>query len=229
MLQIGAGRSESRIERVRHFKEIDLLARQAEHHARIGKYNAGGNEADLNPNVENRNRGPRKKPLRNAFTPEQQTQLKALFLDSLYDYQRIWYQAGLSNEFRIRNLLKSHQMGATFYFAREALIDALDTRRNQMFVSASKAQAHQFKNYIVDFAQEVDVVLKGEVIILPNGAELHFFSTNANTAQGRSGNLYLDEYFWIRGFRKLRKVASGMASQNRYRLTYFFYPVECDP
>lgn len=208
----------------RDFKEIDLLARQAERHARIGKYNAGGNEADLNPNVENRNRGPRKKPLCNAFTPEQHAQLKALFLNSLYEYQRRWYQAGLSNEFRIRNLLKSRQIGATFYFAHEALIDALDTGRNQMFVSASKAQAHQFKNYIVDFAQEVDVELKGEVIILPNGAELHFLSTNANTAQGRSGNLYLDEYFWIPGFRKLRKVASGMASQNRYRLTYFSTP-----
>lgn len=44
------------------FKEIDLLARQSERHARIGKFNNGGNEADLNPNVENRNRGPRKPP-----------------------------------------------------------------------------------------------------------------------------------------------------------------------
>jgi uncharacterized protein YjcR len=33
------------------FKEIDLLARQSERHARIGKFNNGGNEADLNPNV----------------------------------------------------------------------------------------------------------------------------------------------------------------------------------
>lgn len=30
------------------FKEIDLLARQSERHARIGKFNNGGNEADLN-------------------------------------------------------------------------------------------------------------------------------------------------------------------------------------
>ncbi len=36
------------------FKEIDLLARQSERHARIGKFNNGGNEADLNPNVANR-------------------------------------------------------------------------------------------------------------------------------------------------------------------------------
>ena len=44
------------------FKEIDLLARQSERQARIGKFNNGGNEADLNPNVANRNKGPRKPP-----------------------------------------------------------------------------------------------------------------------------------------------------------------------
>ncbi|WP_416261808.1 terminase large subunit domain-containing protein [Gibbsiella quercinecans] len=206
------------------FKEIDLLARQAERHARIGKYNAGGNEADLNPNIESRNAGPRKKTPKNLFTPEQHARLKEIFLEQMFDYQRTWYRAGLSKDFRIRNLLKSRQIGATYYFAREALIDALDTGRNQMFVSASKAQAHQFKNYIVAFAQEVDVELRGEVIILPNAAEMHFLGTNSNTAQGRPGNLYLDEYFWIPGFRKLRRAASGMSSQKRYRSTYFSTP-----
>lgn len=50
------------------FKEIDLLARQSERHARIGKFNNGGNEADLNPNVANRNKGPRRQPER-TFSP----------------------------------------------------------------------------------------------------------------------------------------------------------------
>jgi uncharacterized protein YjcR len=206
------------------FKEIDLLARQAERQARIGKYNAGGNEATLNPAIENRNAGVRKKQPKNLFTPEQHAKLKSIFEEQMFDYQRSWYRAGLSPDFRIRNLLKSRQIGATYYFAREALIDALDTGRNQMFVSASKAQAHQFKNYISAFAQEVDVDLRGEVIILPNAAEMHFLGTNHSTAQGRPGNLYLDEYFWIPGFLKLRRAASGMASQKRYRSTYFSTP-----
>ena len=46
-------------------------------------------------------------------------------------------------------------LGATYYFAREALIDALTTGRNQIFLSASKAQAHIFKAYIQAFAREV--------------------------------------------------------------------------
>ena len=61
---------------------------------------------------------------------------------------------------RVRNILKSRQIGATFYFAREALIDALITGRNQVFMSASRAQAYQFKMYICDLAEMVDVTMR---------------------------------------------------------------------
>ncbi|EIF3610305.1 TPA: terminase gpP N-terminus-related DNA-binding protein, partial [Salmonella enterica subsp. enterica serovar Litchfield] len=37
------------------FKEIDLLGRQIERLARVNRYSQTGNEADLNPNVANRN------------------------------------------------------------------------------------------------------------------------------------------------------------------------------
>ena len=163
------------------FKEIDLLARQSERHARIGKFNNGGNEADLNPNVANRNKGPRRQPEKNVFTDEQIEKLEEIFHSSMFNYQRHWWEAGKTN--RIRNLLKSRQIGATFYFAREALIDALLTGRNQIFLSASKAQAHVFKQYIIDFAKEVEVELKGDPMVLPNGATLYFLGTNARTAE----------------------------------------------
>ncbi|MCX9067673.1 terminase ATPase subunit family protein [Citrobacter portucalensis] len=206
----------------RDYKEIDLLARQAERHARIGKYNNGGNEADLNPNVANRNSGTRKPPEKNVFNDEQIEKLQEIFHDSLFDYQRTWWDAG--NKHRIRNVLKSRQIGATFYFAREALLDALTTGRNQIFLSASKAQAHVFKTYILEFAREVGVELKGDPMTLSNGASLYFLGTNARTAQSYHGNLYLDEYFWIPKFLELRKVASGMALHKKWRQTYFSTP-----
>ena len=106
----------------------------------------------------------------------------------------------------------------------EALIDALLTGRNQIFLSASKAQAHVFKQYIIDFAKEVEVELKGDPMVLPNGATLYFLGTNARTAQSYHGNLYLDEYFWIPKFQELRKVASGMAIHKKWRQTYFSTP-----
>lgn len=206
----------------RDFKEIDLLARQAERHARIGKFNNGGNETDLNPNVANRNNGPRKPQEKNVFSDEQIEKLQEVFHDSLFGYQRNWWDAG--NKHRIRNVLKSRQIGATYYFAREALIDALTTGRNQIFLSASKAQAHVFKLYIMEFAREVDVELKGDPMTLSNGATLYFLGTNARTAQSYHGNLYLDEYFWIPKFQELRKVASGMALHKKWRQTYFSTP-----
>lgn len=204
------------------FKEIDLLARQSERHARIGKFNNGGNEADLNPNIASRNSGPRKPPEKNAFSEEQFEKLESIFHESMFGYQRQWWEAG--NKFAVRNLLKSRQIGATFFFAREALVDALKTGRNQIFLSASKAQAHVFKQYIIEFAREVDVELKGDPMTLGNGACLYFLGTNARTAQSYHGNLYLDEYFWIPKFQELQKVASGMALHKQWRETYFSTP-----
>ncbi|QDQ29122.1 terminase ATPase subunit family protein [Chitinimonas arctica] len=206
----------------RDFKEIDLLGRQVERLARVQRYRSGGNETDLNPKIANRNSGPRKPPEKNAISDEQQAQLTESFMASLFEYQRHWYRAGLVQ--RVRNLLKSRQIGATFYFAREALIDALTTGRNQIFLSASKAQAHQFKSYILDFAKTAGVELRGDPIKLPSGAELIFLGTNFRTAQSYHGNLYLDEYFWIPKFQQLRKVAAGMASHAKWRLTYFSTP-----
>lgn len=205
------------------FKEIDLLGRQVERMARVGKYQQTGKEVDLNPKIAARNAAPKRMPEKNAISEEQQKLLEDAFLDRMFDYQKHWYRAGLTE--RIRNILKSRQIGATYYFAHEAFIDALKTGRNQIFLSASKAQAFQFRSYIVDFAKEVaDVELKGEVIKLPNAAELMFLGTNSRTAQGRHGNLYMDEYFWIPRYRELKKLASGMASQSQYRMTYFSTP-----
>ncbi|SPC13132.1 Bacteriophage P2 GPP capsid protein Terminase, ATPase subunit [Cupriavidus oxalaticus] len=205
------------------YKEIDLLGRQMERLARVRRYEDSANEADLNPKVANRNRGPRKQPERNAISDEQQEQLVDAFMDSMFDYQRTWYEAGLVE--RIRNILKSRQIGATWYFAREAFIDALTTGRNQIFLSASKSQAHVFKHYIIQFAKDAaGVELKGDPMVLPNGATLYFLGTNARTAQSYHGNLYLDEYFWIQRFQELRKVASGMAIHAKWRQTYFSTP-----
>lgn len=205
------------------YKEIDLLGRQIERMARVRRYGEpGGHAGDLNPNIDKRNAGPKKKPVRNHFSEEAQALLIEHFYASLFGYQRRWRENALSQ--RIRNILKSRQIGATFYFAREALVDALETGRNQIFLSASKAQAHVFKQYIHEFAREVEVELKGDPIVLPNEATLYFLGTNMRTAQSYHGNLYFDEYFWVYQFEQLRKVASGMALHKKWRQTYFSTP-----
>ncbi|SLK09696.1 Uncharacterized protein YjcR [Novosphingobium mathurense] len=210
--------------------EMDALSRQIESLARVRRYEEpGGHAGDLNPKVANRNAGPRRKPKKNHFTADQAAELKRIFLDGLYDYQLTWWNA-LSQ--RTRMILKSRQIGATYYFAFEALIDAIETGRNQIFLSASKAQAHQFRSYIVSFAKLVGVPLTGDPMLITSdlrpeeeaAAELHFLGTNFRTAQGRHGNFYFDEFFWVHSFEELNKVASGMATHKKWRKTYFSTP-----
>lgn len=204
------------------YKEIDLLGRQLERIARIRKYGETGKEGDLNPNIAARNEAPKRKPAKNEFSEEQRDRLLEAFRDSLFDYQKVWFRNGHQ---RTRNILKSRQIGATWYFAREALADALDTGRNQIFLSASRAQAHVFRQYITQFAREAaDVDLTGDPIVLPNEAILYFLGTNARTAQSYHGNFYFDEYFWVPRFKELNKVASGMAMHKHWRKTYFSTP-----
>jgi len=214
------------------FKEIDLLMRQMTQAARIGRYNGGGNEADLNEKVANRNKGEKKKPRQNLIGPEDQAKLIAAFDEGLFDYQLKWKN---STAFSTRAILKSRQIGATYYFAREAVIRAIETGNNQIFISASRAQANIFKRYIVDFVyRETGIKLTGDPIIIDRGddaegkplppVDLVFLGTNYKTAQGYHGDVYIDEFFWIHGFEDIDTVASAMASQKFYRVTYFSTP-----
>ena len=139
-----------------------------------------------------------------------------------YDYQKGWWA---ERGRRTRNILKSRQIGATYYFAMEAVTDALKTGHNKIFLSASKAQAHIFKKYICDFWFSVTgEELKGNPIILPNRATLYFLSTSARTSQGYHGDVYFDEYMWIPHFAQFRKLAGAMATQKKYKLTFFSTP-----
>jgi uncharacterized protein YjcR len=188
------------------YKEIDLLGRQLERFERH----------------DNRNKEKKTKTPKNHFTEEQVSQLRALILGSLYEHQRHWFT---QRERRNRFILKSRQIGATWYFAREALLCALETGNNQIFLSASRAQAFQFKRFIQKVAREVGVELKGgDAIVLSTDATLYFLGTFAATAQSYTGDLYMDEAFWISNFVNLRKVAAGMATHKGLRRTYFSTP-----
>lgn len=70
----------------------------------------------------------------------------------------------------------------------------------------------------------MDVELKGDPMVLPNGACLYFLGTNARTAQSYHGNLYLDEYFWIPKFRGAAQGGLRYGAAQKWRQTYFSTP-----
>jgi len=214
------------------FKEIDLLGRQIERMARVRRYEAeGGHEGDLNPKVANRNKGEKKRKPKNLITHEEYLQLKEAFLSNLYEHQETWWR---NVSLRTRMLLKSRQIGATFYFAREAFIRALESGNNQIFISASRSQANIFRQYIIEFVFEVlGKQLSGDPMVVHRTdkdgetlppATFYFLGTNYRTAQGYHGDVYIDECFWIYGFDQINKVASAIATQKGYHKTYFSTP-----
>jgi uncharacterized protein YjcR len=149
--------------------------------------------------------------------------LDAIIDRLFFGYQIVWYD---NKGQRHRFILKSRQIGATFYFAFEAFDDAIRTGDNQLFLSASRSQAEVFKSYIIAFAStEFDIELKGaDFLKLSNGAELRFLSTNSNTAQSYHGHLYRDELFWILNFKQVDKVSKPMACHKKWRTTDFSTP-----
>lgn len=227
------------------FKEIDLLGRQFERFDRRRKYQDGGNEADLNPDRANGARAANKKKqeVKNLITPDMAARLRADMEGQLHGRQKGWLLT--STNLRTRMILKSRQIGATWYFARERFLVGMETGKNQIFISASRAQANIFRNYIVQWVQKVcGVTLKGDPIVVQRGSalrqaqgereeeegealepfELHFLGTNYRTAQGYHGDVIIDECFWIYGFEELFKVASAMATQKQYTITLFSTP-----
>ncbi|RKJ83820.1 terminase [Aeromonas veronii] len=148
------------------------------------------------------------------------------WLASLYPHQLYVRDIKNNPEMpRTRNILKSRQVGMTYYFAGEALEDAVLNGGNQIFLSATRAQSEIFRLYIIKLARTfLGVELSGNPMVLSNGATLVFCSTSANSAQGYTGNFYADEYFWIKNFKAVMDVATGMGSQSHWRKTFFSTP-----
>jgi uncharacterized protein YjcR len=174
-------------------------------------------------------RGPYQKKQKNdvsEITAEQLCEIRERVFFK-FKYQETWWNAKQDSKAgKYRFILKSRQIGATYYFAWEALEDAILAGDNQIFLSASLSQAEVFKAYILYFARDfLGVELKGQKsITLSNGAELRFLSTNAATAASYHGHLYVDEVFWIPNFQKVWDQASGMASHKKWRMTVFSVP-----
>ena len=145
----------------------------------------------------------------------------------LFKYQLEWRRRRYHKKhYRERFYLKARQGGATYYFALEAFENAVRTGEDQVFLSASRRQADMFRHYMRSHARKMfGMELKGrDEIVLSNGAVLYFLSTRGETAQGRSGNLYIDEAAWIPGFDNFDDLVTPIATLKHFAITYFSTP-----
>lgn len=171
-------------------KRVDFGMRMLERGARIRKYGESGKESDLNPKIARRNddkaKAKRAEKRKNFLTIEQWQALLDDFEQWCFAYQWRWWE---NRDQRTRKLRKARQIGATTYFAREAIAkiaDAVIARhegrpakgltfahadpwqpRNQIFLSASERQALKFRRVIVPWVMRVTgVELKGKIIMI---------------------------------------------------------------
>ncbi|HBR4053223.1 terminase, ATPase subunit [Klebsiella variicola] len=212
-------------------KELDqLIAHSVKLRAQVNKHKekmAAARTGTGDSSASARGDGEQDERKRGKYKKNDISGLSAEDFEAWADEHLFGYQKHLRNNLarQVRNILKSRQIGATWYFAFEAFENAVLTGDPQIFLSASRAQAEVFRSYIVNIAQEYfGITLTGNPIRLSNGAELRFLSTNKNTAQSYSGHLYCDEYFWVPNFAKLNEVASAMATHDKWRTTYFSTP-----
>jgi PBSX family phage portal protein len=96
-----------------------------------------------------RKRGPKVKNDVSRLTP---AMFQEKFHVRFYDYQRAWRAAQAQ---RNRAILKSRQVGATWYFSQEAFENAALTGDNQIFLSATRAQSNVFRIRNYDVSQEI--------------------------------------------------------------------------
>ncbi|VVT52988.1 Phage terminase, ATPase subunit [Kosakonia radicincitans] len=209
-------------------KEMDMLiahatklrAQSNKHKEKLAE--SRGATRDTAPGSSDDEPRKKRKYRKNDISALTQEDFDAWADEHLFEYQK---HLRLNIGQQVRNILKSRQIGATWYFAYEAFENAVMTGDPQIFLSASKAQAEVFRSYIVNIAEQYfGITLTGNPIRLSNGAELRFLSTNKNTAQSYSGHLYCDEYFWVPNFARLNEVASAMATHDKWRITYFSTP-----
>ncbi|TMO97556.1 terminase large subunit domain-containing protein [Pseudoalteromonas ruthenica] len=208
------------------YKEIDFLTGQ------ICKLNASKNAPstkkqrdDESQESQSNERKKKKKRIKNDVSSITKEKLDELKNELLYPHQLHWFD---NQDHRMRFILKPRQIGATFYFAFEAFYDAVVNGRNKVFISASRDQAEIFKSNIIALCREhFDIELTGSPMTLfvdGKSITLYFKSTNSRTAQSSSGDLYIDEVFWIPKYKELKGLAQAMATHKKYRITYFSTP-----
>ncbi|MGB0894034.1 MAG: terminase large subunit domain-containing protein [Parashewanella sp.] len=215
---------------INQLKELDMLIEKSIKFKKLrvdeakAKQNAtnGGSGASSSSNGKSKSKRSNRKNDVSHLTPEDFEP----WIASLFKYQQRMRAALYNSDLpRTRNVLKSRQIGFTYGCSGEAFENAVLTGENQIFISATRAQAEVFRSYIIKIVREFfEIELTGNPIVLNNGAELHFLATSANSAQSRSGNVYVDEYFWIKDFKKVSSVVTACATQTRFNKTYFSTP-----
>lgn len=139
----------------------------------------------------------------------------------LYAYQTEFLQS----EDRFRCILKARQTGFSFVAGLAVLLGA-SAGRPQVVVSASETQAKIILGYVRHHASRLGVMLEEDksnsVKIL--GTNVQVVSTNFRTGQGFPGDVWFDEFAWVRNQDMLFSAIAPSITAVGGRITVFSTP-----
>ena len=139
----------------------------------------------------------------------------------LYGYQVEF----LESDERFRIILKARQIGFSYVVGLAVLLGAM-AGRPQIVVSASERQAQIILSYARHHAERLGVTFDedktNELTIM--GAKIVAVSTNIRTAQGWPGDVWFDEFAWVRNQRMLWAAVIPSITAMGGRVTVFSTP-----
>lgn len=139
----------------------------------------------------------------------------------LYAYQVEFLQS----EDRFRIICKARQIGFSYVVGLAVLLGAM-AGRPQIVVSASERQAQIILNYVRIHATRLEVLLDedkaNEITVM--GAKIVAVSTNFRTAQGWPGDVWFDEFAWVRNQKMLWAAVVPAITAVGGRITVFSTP-----
>lgn len=107
------------------------------------------------------------------------------------------------------------------YFGSEALNDAMLTKENQIFLSASTEDSDKLRQHVVNLANSHGLSLSGNPLILPNGAMLSFLLADSRVIGGYLGNTYVINCFDETNFSYISDLVSSWTMLKKHRAIFF--------
>lgn len=142
------------------------------------------------------------------------------------DYGLYKYQVEfLKDESRFRIVLKARQTGFSYVVGLAVLLGAM-AGRPQIVVSASELQAQIILNYVRHHAGRLGVAIEGDKArqLTIAGVNIIAVTTNFRTAQGWPGDVWFDEFAWVRQQRMLWAALVPSITAVGGRVTVFSTP-----
>lgn len=142
----------------------------------------------------------------------------------LNNNQQIWASTE-NNRPLVRNILKDRIVGASTFFTDAAVKRMVNTGNNQIFIASSNDQAMYLKELTLEACVRHKgirfVFAKGDHIQVAGKRKLFFTSCTGQTFAALSGDVYIDEYMWMKNFHQVQYVAECIAHNKNYTETYY--------